>query len=327
MTPESQLTSLCEHYSLPAGWSLAEHFVDDVRIGTIQVAMAGLIARASRGLELTGSAARVGQAPIDRAYYELLERVSLFDARDSKHPLCFRDARGNETGAADRDVLFPPQIANDGVRQSISNGAALQRTWAAACAAATAELVERDRVLRAWRGDFAPTTLDWSRSWLAPGDVYRMEAYRFGPATRYTVAGVFALPREPTTPLAYGFGADEDPGSAIRRAEGECIQRMAFLWGEEIPDRSPDPVPTPEFHQEYYLCPTNHDVLTRFLRGERVRSPKAHSHFDEESIRFVDVTPKSLAGRLWVAKAHAAGALQLHFGVDPAGDGLPHPVV
>jgi hypothetical protein len=298
--------------------------------------MVGLAAEGPGQQTATGSAAEVARPPLLRAYFELLERVSILEARRSAESLQVRDLAGTayQTRASDR--VFPPDACPERQRLSLSNGVALHRSWREACQAALAELVERDRVLRSFAGELPPTRIDCSPGVLADAAAphYEIQAFELGSddgtsPLRFQTAMLFLLPRSPQLPLVFGFGSAQQREAALNKAEREALQRLAFVWGEPLPQAPVSPSPTPEYHHDFYLCPANHVHLRAWLEGRRRSSHRAQARacFDGAGARFLDLTPPALQGKLAVAKAISPSARRLRFG-QPAypPDALPHPV-
>ncbi len=177
--------------------------------------------------------------------------------------------------------------------------------------------MERDRLLRSWFGELTPERVALPESALptALSNAYVFEAFSFGAPDR-EVMGVFGFPTK-NGPMAYGFSAAADAGEALERAAAECVQRIGFLWGEPLPEREPEPLLGPSFHQEFFLFPPSRRRLVAWLRGEhRGRCTLRSSQL--EPAQFVDLTPAAFEG-LFVAKAIPRGELQLTFGVGHPG--------
>ncbi len=285
--------SLRRELPIPAGWSEPEVVADHVDVGGVDVHRAGVCSRNSSGVEVTGSAAEQGGSPLRRAWLELLERMAVV-----------------ESGVAASD--HPRR------RPSRSNGVAAQATWLLACESARLELIERDRVLRSWYGEITPepvrppqALLDIrSHHWQAcvvPGE----------PWGEVEVAIVVGFPREPEMPLARGFAARASRSAAVEAAGREAVQTLAFLWGEPVPARAPDLAPTPIYHLDYYLCPRHHESLRRWLGGGHTRYGRASSAPLRADVGFVDLTPPTFGGQLYVAQALSEAAYPLEFG-EPA---------
>jgi hypothetical protein len=323
----ARLAALTREVALPAPAELGEVFVERAEIGELSLFMVGLVARLGEHT-VTGSAGGRAGFPVERAYFELIERLSLFLTRASGRALIVRDVDGLaiETRACAR--VFPEARPEARRVRSLSNGVALHGSWGAACNAALCELVERDLVLRSFAGESAPqpVTVDSDLA-TALRAHYALEAYAFAPrGARYQAAGLFLFPRSDEAPCCYGFGAAQERRAAVRAAEREALQRLAFLWGEEIPREPPAITATADAHQEYYLYPPHQAELRAWLTGARFDADRARtaSRFDGEATRFVDLTPAELLGSLYVAKAVSARARVLHFG-GAKGDVL-HPV-
>lgn len=319
-----ELAGLRQAYPLPAGASAPQLFADTVTIAGREVRRVGLAA-AVGGAEVTGSAAALDGSPLARAYFELLERASLLEAEGREHPL--RDARGRVVGRHREDA--PPAATDAAARPARSNGLALHLTWEEACRRAALELTERDRVLSAWYGEL-PVAPAPPPGLLAPLDTHEWRACAIreeGDAAE--VAAVIGFPLHPELPLARGFAAAASPGEALDAAAREAVQNLAFLWDEPVPAAAPVSAPSPMFHLDYYLFPEHHAHLARWLEGAHYRpSPRAPRAGE---VRFVDLTPACLRGKLFVARALREGARALVFGeVACPPPGLPgshvHPI-
>ena len=334
---------------LPEGWLWVENVQQTVHVGRarVPVQVAGLCAARTDGAAtICGSAAELGGCPLVRAHFELLERIHAFEA--SRHPggLALVDWKRRSQGHVNARELFLQSSDPTSQRYSISNGVALHDSWNEARERAWLELVERDRVLRSWYGGPAPATLgDRSESWLhllsperaralrSLGSDYRLVAVEIPEpapdrARPTTVAGVFGFPRERELPLFYGFGAACRVGHALDRAAMEGIQRLAFLWDEPPVATPPEPVPTPEFHQDYYLWPGAHANLEQWLAGDHHIESDTEFEYDEPArhpghrmsrsrAQYVELRPATgerQAPEFHVVKAHDPNAFPLVFG-------------
>ena len=140
-TEPAVLAALKSEFPLPDGWTVAECFMDQAKIGDLSIRLAGLLARREDGADATGSAAQAVGDPLPRAYFELLERVGLLDAirfTRSRFPLL--SALGECVGACAGSLVFPKNPVGVGWGYSRSNGVAIGRTWREACEAAAFEL-------------------------------------------------------------------------------------------------------------------------------------------------------------------------------------------
>lgn len=332
-----RLTELQSTYGPPAARALQETFLQRVKVGTLELFMVGLVAHTPEGAAVTGAAADDRGFPIDRAYFELLERLAIFAARVRSEPFVVRDRSGRAKGSLSQARLFPADAKPECLRTSLSNGVALHATWPLACEAALCELIERDRVLRSFAGEFVPVSVPDASPKLtrALRKHYVVETYTFGPKRAkltHVVSGLFMFPRQLSLPLVCGFGCGADLAHAASSAQREALQRLAFLWGEALPDCPPPPAASPDYHQEYYLYPPHHALLRRWLDGKQRRA-RAKSQatrtplLDQEPVRFVDLTTPELSGALWVARAVSRRAAALRFGRARSSDErAPHPI-
>jgi hypothetical protein len=329
-----RLAKLQRIYRLPEGCALQDTFMQRSVVGKLELFMVGLVASTPTQPSVTGSAADSHGYPVDRAFFELLERMSIMLVRGTPGSLRMRDRHGAAKGSRAVARVFPTDPKPEALRTSLSNGVALHETWPKACAAALCELVERDRVLRSFSGEFAPKRLQAVDRKLtrALRDQYAIEAYEFGPSRKgtlqHTAAGLFLFPHDATHPLAYGFGAALGPEAALTAAGNEALQRLAFLWGEELPTSTPSATPTPDYHQEHYLYPPHQKLLRAWLAGTWPKRQVAASQaFDGERASFVDLTPTTLQPLAAVAKAISSNARLLRFGLsDPRRPTPPHPI-
>lgn len=330
---EQHLAELLRSYPLPPHWTLGERFWDSTNIARVTLYCAGLTASAAGETTAFGAAAEPESYPVARAFFELLERISITDARAQRlgPRLTVRDTDGIEKSVQAVSRVFPSDVRPNRVRGSLSNGVALHTSWSEACLAARSELVERDRVLRAFQYARAPTPLENEQALeqaLQPH--YRVRSYEFeaGRASpQHRVSGVFLFPLTEGAPLAYGFGAGTTLEAAVERARREGLQRLAFLWGEPLPSAPPEAAPVPDYHQDFYLYPPHISLLTEWLDAKAKRAQRTPAMFDGSPVRYIDITPAHLRGKLAVAKAMSPRARQLRFGANPRSKrGAPHPI-
>jgi hypothetical protein len=314
------LAALLRAYPLSKRWLPPSLYVDSVRISGVTISLCGLSA-GSGNETVTGSAAEVAADPLGRAFFELAERTSVLDVLvDPDRMLDVFDRSKKARGRRSVAELFPePSCASQ--RYAKSNGVAAGQTWEEACGTARAELAERDRVLRSWYGEIHPVkaALPEQRYVDALRTDYEWCTYLFPSSSSspdLTVAGVFAFPFAPTAPLAFGFGAGADLPYALDKAGRECVQRLGFLWGEDLPDSEPPFEPNAEYHQEFYLRPCMHERIRSWLDGAHSRSPCKvdSSGLPAGPPEFIDITPDQLSGRLFVVKALASSELEFVFG-------------
>jgi len=312
---------LSTRYPLPVEGFGFETFADTAIVCGVPIHLAGF-ATEFDGECITGSAAALDEAPVFRAYMELVERLSLLLSMRNGDPIPLRDADGARIGFVPASHVFPESTEPLRWKWARSNGVAIAASWCDAARRARWELIERDRVLRSFYGEMAPTLVDVAPLRWPLGADYGFQSYAFDApfqdGTR--VAGVFGFPRR-NGPLVYGFGARATIEEAVDAARSECAQRLGFLFGEAIPDAAPAPSPTPDFHQEHFLYPGHHGKVRRWLEGGH---EKYRGCLNESYVRppgeplYADLTPSVLEGRLYVARALPSGHVPLAFGV-----GLP----
>jgi hypothetical protein len=333
LSAQQLLRTRLQSQTLPAGCTLHEPFIERASVAGLNLHMVGLVAVTPGGREITGAAADAAGFPVDRALFELIERICVVSASTTDEPLAVRDLSGEQQALRPASELFPRDTRPESLRASLSNGAALHDSWANACNAAAYELIERDRILRSFRGDFAPRRLPLTERSISRAlqDHYDLEFYRLDPPedpAQIAVAAVFLFPHSASAPLVYGFAANRHAPSAETLAMHEALQRLAFLWGEPNPTTPPTASPTPEYHQEFYLYPPNHALLRSWLKGGGMRlNGPLQPLFDLSQICFVDLKPTGVDLEYAVAKAYAPDALVLQFGTEQ-GSSLrpPHPI-
>jgi ribosomal protein S12 methylthiotransferase accessory factor YcaO len=265
-------------FPLPEGWSEPERVEDTVDVDGLLIHRAGFASSSGRD-QAVGSAADWDSAPVMRARFELQERIALLEAsRSAASSFAIRALDGGRVGQLPRKEVFP--LSDEPTRWSYarSNGVALHADWKRACQGAVEELVERDRVLRAWLGETVPhpVTFDRASSPLSRTRSYAWSAYSFPPAPdtlgpELEVIGLFGFPLKRDVPLAFGYGSRPTREDALGAATREAAQLLAFVWGEPIPERIPEPEPTPLAHLERFQCPEMHGILRRWLDGAHTR--------------------------------------------------------
>lgn len=338
MRPNGSILPTTSHVlPLLDGWSLPEVVDDVITADGIELRRAGLASRKADGTELTGSAASVDELPVERARYELLERMATIDAI-SRATAGWQvwSREGTPLGSVSSEEAFPESDRPERWRFARSSGVALHGDWDSACRAAREELAERDRVLRSWYGEMSPISVD------APEQLGAAESYDWNafllPAPECSwsedvvVAGVIGFPRQ-DVPLVLGYGAGTAAGVALKKAVGEALQSLAFLWGEPAPLAAPELSPSALGHLEWWLYPGHHDQLRRWLDGEHTRyAPDGGTRGPGYgTTTYLDLTPKAL-DRHRVVKAISQAAAPLAFGACPFAEHLPpllrvHPIV
>jgi hypothetical protein len=320
---QERLQTLRSAYPLADNWSEPELFVDEAVIEDTTIHLVGLFARSATGREVTGSAASTDTAPVERAFFELLERASVVDATAGTAAFRVLDERGEVCEECEHGALFPQDVPGASFRYALSNGVAAGSSFESAARAAFGELVERDRILRSWYGAIRPVRVAAAPPAVLDrlSSVYRFETFAFpgssGRGEGLEVVGIYGFPRRAGIPLIRGTGAGLDRHDALLRATRECLQTLGFLWGESLPESEPDVSTTAEYHQDYYLWPESQPHLERWLRGERVRdSLRLHPREIPRCAgpKFADLTPPHLASRLHVLKALPETELPVVFG-------------
>jgi ribosomal protein S12 methylthiotransferase accessory factor YcaO len=326
-------------FPLPEGWSEPERVEDTVDVDGVLIHRAGFASSWGND-QAVGSAADWQSAPVMRARFELLERIALLEASRSEASLfAVRTPDGAQVGQLAREEVFP--LSDEPTRWSYarSNGVALHADWTRACRSAVEELIERDRVLRAWLGETVPCplTFDPGSSPLSRTRSHAWSACAFTaapetPLPELEVVGIFGFPLRKGVPLAFGYGSRPTREEAIGAATREAAQLLAFVWGEPIPEHPPEPDPTPLAHLERFQCPEMHGILRRWLEGGHARHVRATIPPAARSpLHLVDLTPAWLVGGFQVAKAVCSSAVPVTFGPSPLFAHLPpelriHPI-
>jgi len=315
------LDELRRSHPFVSDWGELDIHAELVSVDEVTIHLAGIAAWGPDGEVFTGSAASLETSPIDRAYFELLERGSILAmGRERQRNWPLKDQDGAVRGRSCPDSLAPSSPDPQRWRYARSNGVALAASWEEACTRALWELVERDRVLRSWYGEFAPRRIDLPTNTMPFGLArsYEFEAYEFDAECEpfVHVAALFGFPRQSSAPMLYAFAGRDTIGGALAAAARECLQRLGFLWGEEIPSVAPAFSPSPEYHQEFFLQRAAHSRLRRWLAGDHKRAdPNLRTTWVACGRLFADITPVQLRPALFVAKAMPNGELPLVFGV------------
>lgn len=317
-----ELAALVARHPLPAGWAVTDSFCEGATAAGLQLELVGLVAQGldSRGevLTATGSAAELGSRPIERAYYELLERTYLLQALGAPRAWPVVSAVGAALRTIEHLELFPPvpTEAAGRVQYAKSNGVALGPSFEFAAARARLELLERDAVLRTWYGQGRPR----SAQELASG-VVQPELEIFYDVRLYDIPGdgVFtgvavAFPKVASAPLLLGFAAREHRDEAVSAAYAESLQRLGFLWGEDIPESEPPFATTPDYHQELYLWPAKAQALRAWLSGDHERYQDLLPAQTPIEIAYVVLGSGGGASGVFAVKAVSAQCLPLVFG-------------
>lgn len=301
-----------------------EVFESEFRLGDLSFKMIGLTTYVKDLGEIVSSAVGTDEHTLDRAVFEMIERISvLHGENESKKEVprqfILYDENGSPRGQVMAGNVFPVSTQESKWKYSQSNGVAANKGFRMAALSAVRELIERDRVLRSWYGDFVPKHYKINESTPigeALSDFYDLRAYCFGQG----VIGVVGFPRRNQRPLLLGWGSNSDLDLALSHALREAIQRIAFLWDEEAKLDFPSFRPSVDYHLDFYLNPKSFDQLKRWLEGDHFEMRKSYSPIlsktvDREEILYVDLTPSSSHGNVRVVKAFSEERVPLTFGI------------
>lgn len=315
---KAELEKLLKKYPIPTELGTPELYDNCLQIDSFEIQLAGLALQTKYGMTVTGSAAEFSVCPVERAYFELLERLSIVDAEASgKSSFTVFDEKRKEISRIDSHSVFPAS-GTDAWRYAKSNGVAIQTSWEKACQGAKFELIERDRILRSWYGEVKPVELKEGLSLSSLPIQALKKYYDFQIFGFEKVVGVFAFPKAETSPRVSGFGAKPTLEASVEAAFRECMQGLGFLWGEEIPKTIPEASSSPEYHQEYYLHSLGIQKIQSWLNGGNIKHAKSFSAVpmssDPKDFQFIDLTPEWLPPGLVVVKAIHPSLLPLTFG-------------
>ncbi len=326
---------------LPSGWGALDFVEDTIVADGLTLHRAGVCTiRAQSGEEITGSAVSLNESgpPLQRGYFELLERVSTLEAiaapGDDEVPVY--DVNRNRVGTLPRARVFP--LSDEPTKWSYarSNGVALHEDWNRAAARAAWELTERDRILRSWCGEIVPEPLRGvENTALASARSFEWQAFRFpepqaGFGSDLEVVGVFGFPKGDDVPFVAAYAARPGLDDALVAATVEGAQGLGFLWGEARPTSAPPAGPSAMHHLERLQWSGQVERVRSWLRGAHAPlalPPKVRA---AAALTYVDLTPDWMpTGR--VVKAVCAAAQPLMFGDSPAVRHLPdalriHPI-
>ena len=291
--------NLLQKFPLPHRWEFQERVCDTIDICGRTFYRNGLLAASGNKMAL-GSVAGLQQRE-DLAYYELLERLYLQEFFQRE-----------EVPAEEQKYYF----------YAFSNGVAIHFNEDQALLGSRLELVERDRVLRSWYGQYIPkVSLYEGRTWnfLASSyDIYTVEfSNPHDCLPEVHVRGLFCFPKSSSGALLFhSFGAALDSSGALLKAEKELAQRISFLWNEKVNENMPF-VPSSEYHQEFYLNDKNRPIVKNWLEGGHYRYWPSYEPFlgplakemvvDKKEISFEEKT-------YYLVKTSGGGRIKLYFG-------------
>lgn len=308
-------------------------FSQSTAIGELRIELVGLTAELA-GEVYAGSAGELGESPLVRAYFELVERLSIGRALNQDAPFVLQSVTGEPLGYLSSQQVFPTSPEPTRWRYAKSNGVSIAATWAEACERAAAEAVERDCVLRAWHGELTLENASLSTSeasaWHTFDEFFELELKAMAWLGHWVVVAA-GFPKRSDVSFCIAFGARKELDAALVAARKEFTQRFGFLYGESIPDSAPPLSPDANYHQEYSLWAGSHSALREWLSRSPSGSslPRAASAPPScEPIGFVDLTPKELASTVSVVRAWWPELRPLVFGAGYDGYPLtsPHPI-
>lgn len=316
----NQWKPLENNFPLPEGTSILDRFDDVLEEDSPSLHLAGISAQRSDGKVLTGSAVdRTPEQARVRAYFELLERVAIFEAEDRgpNHEFDILDRQGRPTGQ--KAKLPPLSQIHPTWRWSRSNGIAAHTNAVQAIHSAEYELLERDHILRSWFCSLKPRPAVQPLEIVTWGG-YCFETFEFTPENQaISVSGVFGFHPDLNQSVVFGFGAGRSPQESTHKAQKEALQRMAFLWGEPLPETNTPLDGSPDFHLDWFRRPHQRQRIERWLSGNAPDlSIKNLPHYPHPLSHegYIDLSMPHLAHRVTVVQAVAPDKMQLFFGFD-----------
>jgi hypothetical protein len=306
-------------------YQLIDNYSDCVLIDQLKINLAGIAIKSPQGTIITGSAASLDENPYPRANYELCERIAIHEARNSTNPFDLYNSNFQKIGTQRSPQIIPTSNDPDNWLYADSNGVAIHKTFKKATENATLELIERDRILRSWYGEYTPLNIPvekTTRSFLTLQEKlktkYRLSIQQFSnkkdPLNHISVCGIFAFPKNKTLPFTYGFGSSFNQEKAIEKAKNECIQRIGFLHKSHLSSKT-DFSPTPVYHQQFYTQKLGERAISNWLNyGHTNQQDTLCPEYENETIHFVDITPPSYKPFLFVAKTISNWRLPLIYG-------------
>lgn len=281
------------------------------------IQLIGISAKSRTDIEVNGSSASVAtdNHAKDRAFAELVERIAIVNAMSKQESRSAYDQNRKIVGSMSQADLFPANPAPTQILAK-SNGVACALSWNQAVQSAKAELLERADIFASWFNGRKPLPIKTPTSDVlnALAEGYNVSAYNFSAHdSEIITTGIFAIPKTDAVPLVFGLGAANDLGASLQKSLREFVQRLGFLWEEEIPSQTPEFSPTPYFHQEYFLYPGHREKITNWLAGKRPASATKVSLPNQTKILYVDITPVGMTN-FCIVKAVEGSSTPLYFG-------------
>ncbi len=317
-----QLKKKIEALPSITNWKIEEAVQNKIVIEGLEVSFCGIQAMNEAFGPVVGSATETHGDPWDRAWYELRERIAIVEAINARpQQFMLRDKNFKTIGMAPYQHVFPtpPAGKEKEWQPAKSNGVAIEQSWEKACSKAVWELAERHLILESWLGRRKPQRLPTKTLKDANklDSIYDIWCVSFGAVSTSHFdesihsCGVFLFPKNANAPMVFGFGGALNEQQALLKAESEAIQRLSFLWGEEIPTQSPDFAPNAMFHQEYFLQPAKILLLKKWLNGQFFDAKKKKT--DTLTVQLADLSSYT-SDNLFLARAVSSDALPLIFG-------------
>ena len=305
------LNTLKEKHPLPNNWNIAEECENVLEISGLQLHLSGIVATNNQQNAI-GSAGSLSEETKHRSYFELLERVSILEAQKSSSFIAYNKKRTFQQEVS-LEVAFPTSPTPEKWQYAKSNGVALSSSFEEACDRAHLELIERDLILRSWYQQISPKKVELNSQLTPLKELGQLEQFSFSTTTDHFVHGVFLFPESANKPFVYGMGAGFSPDVASSKASSEFIQRLGFLWEDEVLAEEPEFSPTPFYHQEFYLHQNRAKTIKKWLNASSSKS-LVPCQENKEDVLFVDLTPSFLKEGLFVVKALSQSRTPLTFG-------------
>lgn len=338
------VNDLAKDFPLPKGWVLAVNCQEFLPVhDKVGVTVLGLTAHHEQIPDQmvtasSGSLQKDFDSIAVRAYFELIERVTIIDTLSTpQRMLSVYSLNGIPKQQQPVSKLFPSSVDPQRWLYAKSNGVAAHRRREDACWFAYKELIERALVLNSWYGGRPPRKILDTASFLpkevASSPTLPVSLFEFNEAHhRVYCAGAFI--KSPQGFYVYGFSSGKLFAPTVQSALDEAFQRWGFLADQELANELPTLSPRADYHQDYYLTSHGTKLLETWLQGQLTKNIIHTPTFFPElrDCLFVDLTPINLRGKCWVIKAIHQDLPPLIFGQDPfrsndkIQDNAPHPI-
>lgn len=330
---EKDLDQLQQRYPLPENVSNFNFSLRHKSIGSRSCYSLGV--RVNLGQEpILAGAADIDTPPVLRAYMELQERISLQMGRwGEDEEVTLLNSEGKQAGNMQASDVFETTPDPERWQGVGSNGMACHSSFKQAATAGRKELIERERLLRSWYGEWNPELISEP-----PGEVpdffsaadgeYDFTLFSLDPplasSREINVTGIFGFPREDSSwNFTLGFGAGFTRQEAFSKAAVEMLQSVMQIRDDydsspEDKHRDPEDVEvdtTTDYHTRYYHTKKGMERLRRWVtEGHPDVIQDRFDPLNEQELTYVDMTPNDLQGNLWIVKALAPGGVPLYFG-------------